>query len=74
MRQSFEGYAISGLNLRNLYTYYTNDPYSGDLCTDCVGYCKFLIDPYFKKQDLYDCSFFWRRRWVNKVEAKELLP
>ena len=72
--QSFEGACDTGINLLHLYLDYTKDPVSGDLMTDQVAYNNFLIDPYFRKQDLTDCTFVWRRRWVNKQGAKNLLP
>lgn len=74
LSQSFEGAVDVGCNLLHLYPDYTLDPISGDLFTDQVAYNNFLIDPYYRKQDLSDCSFVWRRRWVNKTQAKALLP
>lgn len=72
--QSFEGGLDVGSNLLHLYPDYTLDPISGDLFTDSVSYNNYLIDPYYRKMDLTDCSFIWRRRWLNKNAAKSLLP
>ncbi len=72
--QAFEGACDVGGSLLHLYPDYTLDPISGDLFTDQVAYNNYLIDPYYRKQDLTDCSFIWRRRWVNKNSAKALLP
>jgi hypothetical protein len=33
-----------------------------------------MIDPYFKKDDLSDCNFVWKRSYVTKEEALSLLP
>ncbi len=74
LSQSFEGSCDVGANLLHLYPDYTLDPVSGDLFTDSVSYNNYLIDPYYRKQDLTDCAFIWRRRWVNKVQAAALLP
>ncbi len=74
LSQSFEGAVDTGMTLLHLYPDYTMDPISGDLFTDCVSYNNFLIDQYFRKQDLSDCNGIWRRRWVNKQGAKALLP
>lgn len=74
LSQAFEGSCDTGMSLLHLYPDYTLDPISGDLFTDQVSYNNFLIDPYFRKQDLTDCTFVWRRRWVNKDAAKALLP
>lgn len=74
LSQSFEGACDTGSNWLHLYPSYTLDPVSGDLFTDQVAYCNILVDPYFRKQDLTDCTALWRRRWVTKEAAKALLP
>lgn len=74
LSQSFEGACDTGSNWLHLYPSYTLDPISGDLFTDQVAYCNMLVDPYFRKQDLTDCTALWRRRWVNKEAAKALIP
>jgi hypothetical protein len=74
LSQSFEGACDTGMTLLHLYPDYTFDPISGDLFTDCVQYNNFLIDQYYRKQDLSDCTGIWRRRWVNKTGAKQLIP
>ena len=72
--QAFEGSCDTGMTLLHLYPDFTFDPISGDLFTDCVSYNNFLIDQYFRKQDLSDCNGIWRRRWVSKEGAKQMLP
>jgi len=72
--QAFEGSCDTGMTLLHLYPDYTLDPISGDLFTDCVSYNNFLIDQYYRKQDLTDCNGIWRRRWVSKQGAKAMLP
>ena len=74
LSEGFEGACDTGMSLLHLYPDYTLDPISGDLFTDQVAYNNFLIDPYFRKQDLTDCSAIWRRRWVTNVQAQALLP
>lgn len=74
LSQGFEGGCDTGMNLLHMYPDYTFDPVSGDLFTDNVSYQNFLIDPYFRKQDLSDCNVIWRRRWVTREVAKGLLP
>lgn len=71
--QSFGAAIDTGMSLLHLYPDYTLDPISGDLFTDSVQSPNFLIDSFFRKQDLTDCNGLWRRRWVSKVEAKNLL-
>jgi hypothetical protein len=72
--QAFEGSCDTGMTLLYMYPDYTMDPISGDLFDDCVSYNNFLIDQFFRKQDLSDCSGIWRRRWTSKEAAKVLLP
>ncbi len=72
--EAFEGSCDTGMTLLYLYPDYTLDPISGDLFTDVVPYNNFLIDQYFRKQDLTDCNGVWRRRWVSKEGAQALLP
>ena len=72
--QAFEGSCDTGMTLLHMYPDYTYDPISGDLFTDCVSYNNFLIDQYFRKQDLSDCNGIWRRRWVSKEGAKQMIP
>jgi hypothetical protein len=74
LSQAFEGSCDTGMTLIYMYPDYTLDPISGDLFDDCVSYNNFLIDQYFRKQDLTDCNGIWRRRWTSKEGAKQLLP
>ncbi len=71
--QAFEGSCDTGMTLLYMYPDYTYDPVSGDLLTDSVSFNNYLIDQYFRKQDLSDCNGIWRRRWVSKEVAKTLL-
>jgi hypothetical protein len=74
LSQAFEGALDTGETLLHLYPDYTYDPVSGDLFTDSVEFCNYLIDNYTRKQDLSDCNGIWRRRWTSKQMAKLLLP
>jgi hypothetical protein len=74
LSQAFEGSCDTGMTLLYMYPDYAMDPISGDYYTDCVSYNNFLIDQYFRKQDLSDCNGIWRRRWTSKEGAKLLLP
>lgn len=72
--QAFEASLDTGMSLLHMYMDYTLDPISGDIFTDSVQSPNFLIDQFFRKQDLSDCNGIWRRRWVGKQGAKNLLP
>jgi hypothetical protein len=74
LSEAFEGSCDTGMTLLWMYLDYTLDPISGDLFDDCVSYNNFLIDQYYRKQDLSDCNGIWRRRWTSKEGALRLLP
>lgn len=69
-----QGGCIAGMNLLHVYMDYQNDPVSGDLKVDNCAYNTFFIDPYFRKPDLSDCSFVWRRSYLTHTGAAALMP
>jgi hypothetical protein len=73
--EAFEkGSIITGMSLLNIWLDYTKDPESGDIRIDHVPYSAFMIDSYFKKKDLSDCNFIWRRQWLSKSAIKAIAP
>lgn len=70
----FLGALITGMNLLQVWVDYRKDPVSGDIKVDNCSYNSFLIDPYFKKLDLSDCTGIWKRSYVTKQEGASLLP
>jgi len=72
--EAFEDALDVGISYLYLYNDYSRDPVSGDLVCDNVAYNNVLIDPYFRKPDLSDCNYVWRRSWVSKQRAKQFLP
>jgi hypothetical protein len=71
---SFEGSLITGLTMLHTYMDYRQDPVSGNIKVDALAYNQFLIDPFFRKHDLSDCNFIWRRSFLTKRECINLLP
>jgi hypothetical protein len=69
-----QGACIAGMNLLHVYIDYQNDPISGDIKVDNCSYNSFFIDPYFRKPDLSDCSFVWRRSYLSHSAAAALIP
>lgn len=69
-----QGACITGLNLLHVYMDYRNDPVNGDIKIDNCAYNSFFIDPYFRKNDLSDCSFIWRRSYLSHSAAAALYP
>lgn len=71
---AFHGALVTGMNLLQLWVDYRSDPINGEIKLDNCSYNSFLIDPYFRKSDLSDCSFIWKRTYLTKSEAKSLMP
>lgn len=72
--EAFDGAVTTGMNLLSVWMDYRDDPINGNIRVDNVSYNGYLIDPFFKKQDLSDCNFIWTRKWLNKEQVKSLLP
>lgn len=71
---SFEGSLVTGMNLLQVWVDYRSDTISGNIKVDNCSYNSFLIDPYFRKQDLSDCNALWKRSFLTKREVISLLP
>jgi len=71
---AFEGALITGMNLLQVWVDYRSDPVSGNIKVDNCSYNSFLIDPFFRKQDLSDCRGLWKRSFLTKSECLSLLP
>lgn len=69
-----QGALITGMNLLHVYLDFTNDSISGDIKVDNLAYNQFFIDPYFRKDDLSDCNFVWRRSYLTHLAAATLMP
>lgn len=69
-----QGACIAGMNLLHVYIDYRNDPVNGDIKVDNCSFNSFFIDPYFRKTDLSDCSFVWRRSYMSHSAAAALMP
>ena len=72
--ESFRGALITGMNFLQMWIDYRNDPVSGEIKVDNCSYNTFLVDPYFRKADLSDCNFMWKRSFLTKREIISLLP
>jgi len=71
---SFRGALITGMNFLHVWVDYRSDPISGDIRVDNCSYNSFLVDPYFRKTDMSDCNFMWKRSFLTKRDAISLLP
>ncbi len=64
-----QGALTQGLGFVSIYNDFTNDPISGDVKLRYIDMKSCLFDPYFRKHDLSDCSFFWTRQFFGREEA-----
>lgn len=71
---SFHGSLVTGMNLLQVWMDYRSDPISGNIKIDNCSYNSFIIDPYFRKQDLSDCNGIWKRSYLTKRECISLMP
>jgi hypothetical protein len=69
-----QGATIAGMNLLHVYVDWRNDPVSGEVKVDNCSYNSFVVDPYFRKKDLSDCNFVWRRSFMSHSAAASLFP
>lgn len=69
-----QGACLTGLNLLHVYVDYREDPVNGDIKVDNLPYNCFLVDPYFRKADLSDAMFVWRRSYLTHSVAASLMP
>jgi hypothetical protein len=53
---------------------YRKDPVNGDIKVDNCPYNTFVIDPFFRKRDLSDCTGIMRRSYLTKSSIYSLLP
>jgi hypothetical protein len=72
--EAFTGSLVSGMNLMQVWIDYRSDPVSGNIRVDNCSFNSFLIDPYFRKQDLSDCRAIWKRSFLTRRECVSLLP
>lgn len=72
--ESFHGSLVTGMNLLQVWVDYRKDPVSGSIKVDNCSYNSFLMDPFFKKQDLSDCNSIWKRSYLTKRECISLIP
>jgi hypothetical protein len=72
--EAFDQTLTTGLSFLAPWIDFRDDVISGDIKIDVLPYNEFLVDPYFKKKDMSDCNFFWRRKWMTKEMARALYP
>ncbi|CAB4121271.1 hypothetical protein UFOVP9_49 [uncultured Caudovirales phage] len=71
---AFEGALVGGMNLLQIWLDFRSDPVSGNIKLNNCQYNEYLIDPFFRKKDLSDCNYLWKRSFMTKREVLSLIP
>jgi hypothetical protein len=71
---AFKNALTTGLCFVSPYLDYRNDPVSGDIKFHVDEWNAVIIDPFFTKKDLSDCSFVARRKFLSRTEIISLIP
>lgn len=71
---AFKGALTTGLSFVSPYMDYRNDPVSGDIKFHVDDWNAVIMDPFWTKKDLSDCSFVARRKFLSRTEIISLLP
>jgi hypothetical protein len=65
--EAFEGSLVTGMNLLQVWVDYRADPVNGNIKVDNCSYNSFLLDPFFRKADLSDCNYLWKRSYLTRL-------
>lgn len=71
---AFKGALTTGMSFISPYVDYRDDPVSGDIKFHLDEWNAVIMDPFFTKKDLSDCSFVTRRKFLSRTEVISLLP
>jgi len=71
---AFKGALTTGLSFISPYLDYRSDPVSGDIKFHRDDWNAVIMDPFFTKKDLSDCSFIARRKFLSRNEVISLIP
>lgn len=71
---AFKGALTTGLSFVSPYVDYRDDPVSGDIKFHIDDWNATILDPFFTKRDLSDCTFFARRKFLSRSDVISLLP
>lgn len=74
LSEAFKGALITGLSFISPWVDYRDDPVNGDIKFHVDEWNAVILDPFFTKKDLSDCSFVCRRKFLSRTEIISLLP
>lgn len=71
---TFANSLVCGLNLLSVWMDYREDPENGELRTERLPFSSFIMDPYWTKPDLSDCTRIWTRKYFNRQQIEDMCP
>lgn len=71
---AFKGALTTGMSFLSPWIDYRSDPVSGDIRFHRDDWNAVIMDPFFTKKDLSDCSFIARRKFLSRTDVISLLP
>lgn len=71
---AFKGALTTGLSFLSPWVDYRDDPINGDIRFHRDDWNAVILDPFFTKRDLSDCSFIARRKFLSRTEIISLIP
>ena len=72
--QAFRDSLVTGISWLCPYLDYRDDPENGDVKVSVTNWNDSIWDPFFFKKDMSDCSFWARRKYLDKDTVISLLP
>jgi len=70
----FKDAMVTGISWISPWIDYRDDPINGDIKFHLDHWNDTIWDPFFYKQDLSDCAFFARRKYLSRSAVISLLP
>jgi hypothetical protein len=71
---AFKGALTTGLSFISPWVDYRSDPINGDIKFHLDEWNAVIMDPFWTKKDLSDCSFVARRKFLSRTEIASLIP
>lgn len=72
--QAFKDSLITGISWISPYIDYRDDPVNGDIKFHVDHWNDTIWDPFFFEKDLSDCTFWARRKYLDRTTVVSLLP
>ncbi len=72
--QAFRDSLVTGISWICPYLDYRGDPVNGDVKFNITNWNDSIWDPFFFEKDMSDCSFWARRKYLDRTTVISLLP